>query len=285
MMSIERIKNDKVFAGNVEIYRHSSQVNHCDMQFSVFRPKQEQHSSVPLLTWLSGLTCTEDTFMFKAGALKMASDLGIMILAPDTSPRGDNVPDDENGAYDFGLGAGFYVNATKSPWQTHYNMYDYVTKELPSIITSNFNVDKNRFGIFGHSMGGHGALTIGLRNPDTYRSISAFAPICNPINCPWGTKALGNYLGENSSAWSEYDATEIVLAGNYRSPQNLIRIDQGLADEFLERELNTDKFEQACKDSELAIDIHRHVGHGHGYYFISTFIDDHLQHHAKFLCN
>ncbi len=284
-MSIKRIKNDKVFAGNVEVYRHSSEVNHCDMQFSVFRPKQEQHSSVPLLTWLSGLTCTEDTFMFKAGALKMASDLGIMILAPDTSPRGDNVPDDENGAYDFGLGAGFYVNATKSPWQTHYNMYDYVTKELPSIITSNFNVDKNRFGIFGHSMGGHGALTIGLRNPDTYRSISAFAPICNPINCPWGTKALGNYLGENSSAWSEYDATEIVLAGNYKSPQNLIRIDQGLADEFLERELNTDKFEQACKDSELAIDIHRHVGHGHGYYFISTFIDDHLQHHAKFLCN
>tara|TARA_B110000003_G_scaffold82966_1_gene84719 strand:- start:2429 stop:3283 length:855 start_codon:yes stop_codon:yes gene_type:complete len=284
-MSIERIKNDKVFAGNVEVYRHSSEVNHCDMQFSVFRPKQEQHSSVPLLTWLSGLTCTEDTFMFKAGALKMASDLGIMILAPDTSPRGDNVPDDENGAYDFGLGAGFYVNATKSPWQTHYNMYDYVTKELPSIITSNFNVDKNRFGIFGHSMGGHGALTIGLRNPDTYRSISAFAPICNPINCPWGTKALGNYLGENSSAWSEYDATEIVLAGNYKSPQNLIRIDQGLADEFLERELNTDKFEQACKDSELAIDIHRHVGHGHGYYFISTFIDDHLQHHAKYLCN
>ena len=284
-MSIECIKNDKVFAGNVEVYRHSSEVNHCDMQFSVFRPKQEQHSSVPLLTWLSGLTCTEDTFMFKAGALKMASDLGIMILAPDTSPRGDNVPDDENGAYDFGLGAGFYVNATKSPWQTHYNMYDYVTKELPSIITSNFNVDKNRFGIFGHSMGGHGALTIGLRNPDTYRSISAFAPICNPINCPWGTKALGNYLGENSSAWSEYDATEIVLAGNYKSPQNLIRIDQGLADEFLERELNTDKFEQACKDSELAIDIHRHVGHGHGYYFISTFIDDHLQHHAKFLCN
>tara|TARA_B100001094_G_scaffold118180_1_gene113954 strand:- start:1754 stop:2608 length:855 start_codon:yes stop_codon:yes gene_type:complete len=284
-MSIERIKNDKIFAGNVEVYRHSSKVNHCDMQFSVFRPKQEQHSSVPLLTWLSGLTCTEDTFMFKAGALKMASDLGIMILAPDTSPRGDNVPDDENGAYDFGLGAGFYVNATKSPWQTHYNMYDYVTKELPSIITSNFNVDKNRFGIFGHSMGGHGALTIGLRNPDTYRSISAFAPICNPINCPWGTKALGNYLGENSSAWSEYDATEIVLAGNYKSPQNLIRIDQGLADEFLERELNTDKFEQACKDSELAIDIHRHVGHGHGYYFISTFIDDHLQHHAKYLCN
>ena len=284
-MSIKRIKNDKVFAGNVEVYRHSSEVNHCDMQFSVFRPKQEQHSSVPLLTWLSGLTCTEDTFMFKAGALKMASDLGIMILAPDTSPRGDNVPDDENGAYDFGLGAGFYVNATKSPWQTHYNMYDYVTKELPSIITSNFNVDKNRFGIFGHSMGGHGALTIGLRNPDTYRSISAFAPICNPINCPWGTKALGNYLGENSSAWSEYDATEIVLAGNYKSPQNLIRIDQGLADEFLERELNTDKFEQACKDSELAIDIHRHVGHGHGYYFISTFIDDHLQHHAKYLCN
>ena len=171
MMSIERIKNDKVFDGSVEVYRHPSKVNNCDMQFSVFRPQQEQYSSVPLLTWLSGLTCNEDTFMFKAGALKLASELGIMIVTPDTSPRGDNIPDDKDGAYDFGLGAGFYVNATQAPWQNNYNMYDYITKELPNIISSNFDADLSRHGIFGHSMGGHGALTIGLKNPDLYRSM------------------------------------------------------------------------------------------------------------------
>lgn len=285
MMSIERIKSDKVFDGAVEVYRHTSKVNNCDMQFSIFRPQKEQQSTVPILTWLSGLTCNEDTFMFKAGALKLASELGIMIVTPDTSPRGDNIPDDKDGAYDFGLGAGFYVNATQAPWQNNYNMYDYITKELPNIISSNFDADLSRHGIFGHSMGGHGALTIGLKNPDLYRSISAFAPICNPINCPWGKKALRNYLGDDQSKWNEYDATEIIAAGNYKSAQNIIRIDQGLDDEFYGRELCTDKFEQVCKDNELVIDIHRHPGHGHGYYFISTFIEDHLRHHAKLLCN
>jgi S-formylglutathione hydrolase len=284
-MSIERIKDDKAFDGSVEVYRHSSKVNNCSMQFSVFRPQQEQNTNVPMLTWLSGLTCNEDTFMFKAGALKTASELGIMILAPDTSPRGDNVPDDNDGAYDFGLGAGFYVNATELPWQANYNMYDYVTAELPSIVSSNFNVNKDRHGIFGHSMGGHGALTIGLRNPDLYRSISAFAPICNPVNCPWGKKALGNYLGDDHSKWNAHDATEIVIAGNYDFPQNPILIDQGLDDEFFERELSTDRFEQVCKDKQLAINLRRHADHGHGYYFISTFIEDHLRHHANFLCN
>lgn len=284
-MSIERIKSDKVFDGAVEVYRHTSKVNNCDMQFSIFRPQKEQQSTVPILTWLSGLTCNEDTFMFKAGALKLASELGIMIVTPDTSPRGKDVPDDKDGAYDFGLGAGFYVNATQAPWNNNYNMYDYISKELPNIISSNFDADLSRHGIFGHSMGGHGALTIGLKNPDIYRSISAFAPICNPVNCPWGKKAFGNYLGDDQSSWNAYDASEIVASGDYKSKQNIIRIDQGLDDEFYERELSTDKFEQVCREKELEIDIYRHPGHGHGYYFITTFIEDHLRHHAKFLCN
>ena len=285
MMSIERIKSDKVFDGAVEVYRHTSKVNNCDMQFSIFRPQKEQQSTVPILTWLSGLTCNEDTFMFKAGALKLASELGIMIVTPDTSPRGKDVPDDKDGAYDFGLGAGFYVNATQTPWNNNYNMYDYISKELLNIISSNFDANLSRHGIFGHSMGGHGALTIGLKNPDIYRSISAFAPICNPVNCPWGKKAFRNYLGDDQSSWNAYDASEIVASGDYKSKQNIIRIDQGLDDEFYERELSTDKFEQVCKDNEFSIDVHRHPGHGHGYYFITTFIEDHLRHHAKFLCN
>jgi S-formylglutathione hydrolase len=284
-MSIERIKSDKVFDGAVEVYCHTSKVNNCDMQFSVFRPQKEQQSTVPILTWLSGLTCNEDTFMFKAGALKLASELGIMIVTPDTSPRGKDIPDDKDGAYDFGLGAGFYVNATQAPWNNNYNMYDYISKELPNIISSNFDANLSRHGIFGHSMGGHGALTIGLKNPDIYRSISAFAPICNPVNCPWGKKAFGNYLGDDQSSWNAYDASEIVASGDYKSKQNIIRIDQGLDDEFYERELSTDKFEQVCREKELEIDIYRHPGHGHGYYFITTFIEDHLRHHAKLLCN
>ena len=162
-----------------------------------------------------------------------------------------DIPDDKDGAYDFGLGAGFYVNATQAPWNNNYNMYDYISKELPNIISSNFDADLSRHGIFGHSMGGHGALTIGLKNPDIYRSISAFAPICNPVNCPWGKKAFGNYLGDDQSSWNAYDATEIVASGDYKSKQNIIRIDQGLDDEFYERELSTDKFEQVCRDNEL----------------------------------
>ena len=279
-MSIKRIKNDKVFAGNVEVYRHSSEVNHCDMQFSVFRPKQEQHSSVPLLTWLSGLTCTEDTFMFKAGALKMASDLGIMILAPDTSPRGDNVPDDENGAYDFGLGAGLYVNATKSPWQTHYNMYDYVTKELPSIITSNFNVDKNRFGIFGHSMGGHGALTIALKNPGIFKSVSAFSPICNPSKIPWGKKAFTKYLGNDESSWHDYDACSLVSSQGWHSE---ILVDQGSDDEFVAEQLKPETLISACKEKEVELSLRMHAGFDHSYFFISSFIEKHLHFHAGIL--
>jgi len=206
-----------------------------------------------------------------------------MLVAPDTSPRGDEVPDDPLGAYDFGLGAGFYVNATQAPWQRHYHMYDYVTTELPALVSSSFPVDATRQGITGHSMGGHGALTIGLKNPARYRSISAFAPICSPIHCPWGQKALGNYLGSDQSTWGEYDATELARSLDHL-PEHVILVDQGLADQFLERELNPDLFEAACNEQGVALELRRHPGYDHGYYFIATLIEDHLRHHAKILC-
>jgi S-formylglutathione hydrolase len=279
---METISEHGCFGGKVGFYRHRSDANHCDMQFAVYVPPASADGPVPVLTYLAGLTCTEETFMIKAGALRTAAELGIMLIAPDTSPRGENVPDDPDGAYDFGLGAGFYVNATESPWNDHYHMYDYVTRELPAVVSSAFPADEGRQGIFGHSMGGHGALTIGLRNPDRYRSISAFAPICSPVNCPWGRKALGNYLGPDQAAWINCDATEIVKISDVL-PQEPILIDQGLADQFLEQELNPHFFEAACEDRGIRLELRRHEGYDHGYYFISTFMDDHLRHHAGIL--
>ncbi len=220
--------------------------------------------------------------MIKAGAQRLAAELGLMLVAPDTSPRGDGVPDDPDGAWDFGLGAGFYLNATEAPWHRHYQMYDYVTAELPALVMSEFPADGQRQGITGHSMGGHGALTIGLKNPDTYRSISAFAPICSPINCPWGQKALPNYLGSDESAWQQYDATELVKSVD-ELPKSKILIDQGLADQFLERELHPHLFEAACAERGVELELRRHAGYDHGYYFIATFMDDHLRHHAAIL--
>lgn len=277
---METLSEHAAFGGKVGFYKHRSAVNNCDMQFSVYVPPQAGNVKVPVLTWLSGLTCTEETFMIKAGAQRVAAELGLMLVAPDTSPRGEDVPDDPQEAYDFGLGAGFYVNATQTPWNHHYRMYDYVTRELPAVIFDSFPGDRQRQGIFGHSMGGHGALTIGLRNPDTYHSISAFAPICSPMNCPWGHKALGNYLGEDRNAWRAYDATEIVK-NLHDVPGGKLLIDQGLADQFLDKELNPELFEAACKARGVALELRRHAGYDHGYYFISTFIEDHLRHHAK----
>jgi len=270
------------FGGTVGFYRHASAVNNCDMQFSVFQPRQASTGPVPVVTYLAGLTCTEETFMMKAGAQHVAAELGLMLVAPDTSPRGDNVPDDPDGAYDFGLGAGFYLNATEAPWDKHFHMYDYLTKELPEVLFEHFPGDRNRQGITGHSMGGHGALTVGLKNPDTYKSISAFAPICSPVNCPWGQKALGNYLGQEQSGWAEYDATELVK-GLETKPAHKILVDQGLADQFLELELHPHLFEAACAEKGVALELRRHDGFDHGYYFISTFIEDHLRHHAGIL--
>ena len=235
-----------------------------------------------MVTYLAGLTCTEETFMIKAGAHRVAAELGLMLVAPDTSPRGDNVPDDPDGAFDFGLGAGFYLNATATPWDRHFHIYDYLTKELPEILFANFPGDRNRQGITGHSMGGHGALTIGLRNPHVYQSISAFAPICSPINCPWGQKALGNYLGSQQSVWADYDATELVK--NLETlPANKILVDQGLADQFLDQELHPHLFEAACEEKGVALELRRHDGYDHGYYFIGTFMEDHLRFHADIL--
>ena len=281
-MSLETISEHGAFGGKVGFYRHRSAVNHCDMQFSAFVPPQASDGPVPVVYYLAGLTCTEETFMIKGGAQRVAAELGLMLVAPDTSPRGDDVPDDPDGAYDFGLGAGFYLNATESPWQTHYHMYDYVTSELPALLTDEFPADARRQGITGHSMGGHGALTVGLRNPDVYRSISAFAPICSPINCPWGQKALGNYVGVDQSRWKEYDATELARTVETK-PHEKILIDQGTADQFLETELHPHLFEAACNERGIEVELRRHDGYDHGYYFISTFMEDHLRHHAAIL--
>lgn len=285
-MSIEKLSEHKSFDGKVGFYRHRSTANNCDMQFSVFVPAQATRGPVPVLTWLSGLTCTEETFMVKSGAQRVAAELGLMLVSPDTSPRGKNVPDDPEGAYDFGLGAGFYLNATEAPWNRHYHMYDYVTQELPGVLFANFPGDRSRQGLFGHSMGGHGALTVGLKNPETYKSISAFAPICSPSNCPWGRKALGNYLGNadgKEQSWRQYDATELVRNLGEKRPTHPLLIDQGLSDQFLDEQLHPHLFEAACGEREVALQLDRHESYDHGYYFIATFMEKHLRFHAAAL--
>lgn len=282
-MGIERISEHATFDGTTGFYRHHSDVNDCDMRFAVFVPRASAGRKVPVLTWLAGLTCTEETFMIKAGAQRVAAELGLMLVAPDTSPRGEGVPDDPDGAYDFGLGAGFYLNATAEPWQRHYRMYDYVTRELPEVVFGEFPGDRARQGIFGHSMGGHGALTIGLRNPDRYRSISAFAPICHPMECPWGRKAFSHYLGDDREAWRQYDAVELLGSLSGSRPQTPLLVDQGLADQFLDEQLYPHRLEQVCRDNGVPLELRRHGGYDHGYYFISTFMEDHLRHHAAIL--
>ncbi len=282
-MSIETISEHGCFGGKVGFYRHRSSINNCDMRFAVFVPPQAANTKVPVLTFLSGLTCTEETFMIKSGAQRIAAELGLMLVSPDTSPRGDEVPDDPDGAYDFGIAAGFYLNATEAPWSANFQMYDYVTKELPEIIFAKFPGDRDRQGIFGHSMGGHGALTVGLKNPDIFTSISAFAPICSPMNCPWGQKAFSNYLGADQSSWTEYDATELVKGLGDSRPQNKILIDQGLDDQYLEQELHPHLFEAACTERSVNLELRRHEGYDHGYYFISTFMKDQLEHHSNLL--
>lgn len=281
-MSLEIISEHSSFGGTVGFYRHASACNACEMRFSLFVPPQAQKAPVPVVTWLSGLTCTEETFMIKAGALRVAAELGLMIVNPDTSPRGEGVPDDAEGSYDFGLGAGFYLNATEEPWRANYQMYDYVTRELPDQLFAAFPGDRSRQGISGHSMGGHGALTLGLRNPDTYRSISAFAPVAHPGVCPWGEKALGNYLGPDRGAWSRYDATELARSVQTK-PAHPLLIDQGMADQFLDEQLYPEDFEAACRANQVELELRRHAGYDHGYFFIASFIEDHLRHHAKCL--
>jgi S-formylglutathione hydrolase len=279
-MTLENISCQKSFGGWHKRYRHRSSVLNCDMVFAVYLPPQaEQGAKLPVLYWLSGLTCTDENFMQKAGAHKLAAELGLIIVAPDTSPRGEGVADDANGAYDFGLGAGFYLNATQEPWARHYRMYDYVVQELPALIEANFPVTDRR-GISGHSMGGHGALICALKNPGRYRSVSAFAPISNPMNCPWGEKAFSLYLGEERSRWREWDASVLIAEATEKLP---ILVDQGDRDDFLENQLKPEALKRAAQASGHPLELRLQPGYDHSYYFIASFIDDHLRHHAKAL--
>lgn len=282
-MTLETLSETHCFGGRIGFYRHASAVNQCEMQFSVFVPPQAEHGKVPVLTFLSGLTCTEENFMIKSGAQRYAAELGLMLVSPDTSPRGEDVPDDPDGEYDFGLAAGFYLNATQAPWSRHYHMYDYVTTELQQAVFDHFPGDPSRHGLSGHSMGGHGALTIGIRNPALFTSISAFAPICSTLNSPWGRKALGYYLGSDTDTWTDYDACEVARGVSDAGSRNPILVDQGLADIYLAEQLRPELYEQACAESGLPLTLRRHEAYDHGYYFISTFIEDHLKHHARLL--
>ena len=277
-MSIENLSVNKCFGGWHKQYSHNAKTLNCSMRFAIYLPPQaSKENRVPVLYWLSGLTCTDENFMQKAGALRMAAELGIAIVAPDTSPRGDEVADDEG--YDLGKGAGFYLNATEAPWKKHYQMYDYIVSELPTLIEANFPVLTKR-AIAGHSMGGHGALTIALRNPELYASVSAFSPIVNPMNCPWGEKAFTAYLGNDQSKWRQYDASELMLEATKFVPAF---VDQGLSDSFLNEQLKTEVLEAAARKVSYPLQVRMHEGFDHSYYFISSFIDEHLRFHAKHL--
>ncbi|MGF1499531.1 MAG: S-formylglutathione hydrolase [Elainellaceae cyanobacterium] len=269
------------FGGTQGFYRHASTACSSEMNLAVYLPPQAQEQTVPVLYFLSGLTCTDENFTTKAGAQRYAAEHGLMLVASDTSPRNTGIPGEDDD-WDFGTGAGFYVNATQDPWRSHYRMYEYMVEELPRLIAEHFPADLSRQGIFGHSMGGHGALVCALRNPDQYRSVSAFAPIAAPSQCPWGQKAFSNYLGEDKDAWDDYDASKLVLKHGGDRP---ILIDQGTADPFLEqKQLLPEVFEAACKQAGQPLTLRMQPEYDHGYYFIATFVGDHIQHHAAVLC-
>jgi len=278
---LEIVEEHACFDGVQRIYRHESKTIGLPMRFSVYLPPQAKSERVPALFYLAGLTCTEETFPIKAGAQRDAAQHGLALIAPDTSPRGAGAPG-ETDAWDFGVGAGFYVDATREPWSKHYRMYSYVRDELRETVTANLPVDGERLGIFGHSMGGHGALMLALRNPDVYRSVSAFAPIAAPTRCPWGEKAFAGYLGDDREAWKQYDASELVGQAARRFDEGIL-VDQGLADQFLQNQLNPDLFEAACRAAGQPLTLRRHAGYDHGYFFIQTFVADHLAHHARVL--
>ena len=269
------------FGGTLGIYEHDSAVLACTMRFSLFLPPQTHSQPAPLLTFLSGLTCTSDNFTTKAGAYGYAAQAGLAILAPDTSPRGAQVPDDE--AYDLGQGAGFYLNATQPPWQTHYRMEQYIIEELNTLVCTHFPVLQEKQGISGHSMGGHGALVLGINYPDRFTSLSAFAPIVAPSQVPWGQKAFSAYLGNDKQTWQQHDACALLLAGKNREPFPLILIDQGKDDAFLSEQLKPHLFSEACHMKQQKLTLRLHEGYDHSYYFIQSFIADHIRHHAQIL--
>ncbi|WP_082874703.1 S-formylglutathione hydrolase [Burkholderia sp. MSMB1589WGS] len=279
---LELVSSHACHGGEQRFYRHASKTIGLPMKFSAYLPPQAAHGRVPALFYLAGLTCTEETFAIKAGAQRFAAQHGIALVAPDTSPRGALVPGEAD-AWDFGVGAGFYLNATEVPWSTHWRMESYVADELRGVAAAELPIDGARLGIFGHSMGGHGALVLALRHPDLYRSVSAFAPIAAPSRCPWGEKAFSGYLGGDREAWKQYDASELVARADAKRFAEGILIDQGLADPFLPTQLNPDVFEAACRAAGQPLTLRRHAGYDHGYYFISTFIADHIEHHARVL--
>ncbi|WP_439814362.1 S-formylglutathione hydrolase [Zavarzinia sp. CC-PAN008] len=276
----ETVSRARMFGGTQYVFRHTSAQTGTPMRFAAFVPDMPGQRQLPVVWFLAGLTCTEENFTTKAGAQRVAAELGVILVAPDTSPRGEGVPGDPDGAWDFGLGAGFYVDATQAPWATHYRMRSYIETELPAVAAGVLPIDLERQGIMGHSMGGHGALTIALRNPGRYRTVSAFAPIVAPSNCPWGEKALGRYLGPDRTAWRNYDACALILDGA-RCPR--ILVDQGLADGFLESQLKPHLLEEACAATGQPLTLRRHEGYDHSYYFIATFIESHLRHHGAAL--
>lgn len=277
-MTLDTVSTNKSHGGVQGVYRHQSRATGTDMTFSVFVPPHADGAKLPVIWYLSGLTCTHANVTDKGEFRKACAELGLIFVAPDTSPRGEGVPDDPEAAYDFGLGAGFYVNATQEPFARHYRMRDYIENELPEILAGNFPADMARQGITGHSMGGHGALTIALRNPGRFRSTSAFAPIVAPTQCPWGEKALGGYLGDDRAAWQEYDACALINSGA-RVPDLLI--DQGDADTNLDTQLKTDLLRQACASAGMQATIRMQPGYDHSYLFVSTFMADHLRWHAE----
>jgi S-formylglutathione hydrolase len=276
---METVSEVKCWDGVQGVYRHRSAVTDCSMQFAVYRPPQAEQGRVPVVYFLSGLTCTEENFISKAGAQRFAAEHGLMLVAPDTSPRGLELPG-EHEDWDFGSGAGFYLDATEEPWSAHYQMYSYVTQELPRLIQDHFAADPERVGITGHSMGGHGALTIALQHPDRYRSVTAFAPIVAPTRCPWGEKAFSGYLGDDRESWKRWDACELVARSDWDTP---IIIDQGTSDSFLAEQLKPELFREACADAGVPLVLRMQPGYDHSYYFIASFIGEHLTHHARLL--
>lgn len=272
---MKRIEHRASFGGWQDVYQHHSDVLGCDMTVGVYYPPQAETQACPVLYWLSGLTCTEQNFITKAGAQRYAAEHGLIIVAPDTSPRGDDVPNAEG--YDLGQGAGFYVNATQAPWHTHFRMYDYIVQELPAWVEKDPAASNVR-GISGHSMGGHGALMIALKNPGRYRSVSAFSPIVAPSQVPWGNKAFSAYLGDDQNAWLAHDSTALIAETQERLP---LLVDQGEADEFLAEQLKPELLQQVCAEHDHPLTLRLHPGHDHSYYFISSFIGEHIAHHAK----
>ncbi len=282
MSSLTIRSQTRCFGGKLGFYEHPSKTCQTPMRFAVYQPPQAASQRLPVVYWLSGLTCTDENFMAKAGAQRWAAELGLILVAPDTSPRGLNLPGEEE-SWDFGTGAGFYVDATQEPWQPHYQMFSYVTEELPALIAAEFPVDSQRQSIMGHSMGGHGALICALRYPERYRAVSAFAPIAAPMQCPWGEKAFSGYLGGDRATWTAYDASELVKTAAWPRP---ILIDQGEADGFLQQgQLLPDRFAAACTQAGVDLTLRYQPDYDHSYYFIASFVEDHLRYHAAALAS